>query len=122
MKGITNMANSTDMIKTAYAALEDKKAFDIKVIDISKISTLCDYIIIADGTNKKQVQALCDNVQDCMRDAGYENKSIEGYSDGGWILLDYYDIIVHIFSGETRRFYNIEKLWSDGDMVDVNKL
>ena len=57
-----------------------------------------------------------------MRDAGYENKSIEGYSDGGWILLDYYDIIVHIFSGETRRFYNIEKIWSDGDMVDVNSL
>ncbi len=122
MKGITNMANSIDMIKTAYSALEDKKAFDIKAIDISKISTLCDYIIIADGTNKKQVQALCDNVQDCMRDAGYENKSIEGYSDGGWILLDYYDIIVHIFSGETRRFYNIEKIWSDGDMVDVNSL
>lgn len=116
------MANSIDMIKTAYSALEDKKAFDIKAIDISKISTLCDYIIIADGTNKKQVQALCDNVQDCMRDAGYENKSIEGYSDGGWILLDYYDIIVHIFSEETRRFYNIEKIWSDGDMVDVNSL
>ena len=101
------MADSREMLKIACAALEDKKAFDIKIIDISRISTLCDYIVIADGTNKKQVQALSDNV---------------GYSEGGWILLDYYDIIIHIFSEESRRFYNIEKIWSDGDIISLDSI
>lgn len=114
--------NSKNMLRTACAALEEKKAFDIKIIDISKISTLCDYIVIADGTNKKQVQALCDNVEDEMRAAGYSHKGVEGYSEGGWILLDYYDIIVHIFSEESRRFYNIEKIWSDGEAVSIDSL
>ena len=114
--------DSMAMLKIAYAALEDKKAFDIKIIDISRISTLCDYIVIADGTNKKQVQALCDNVEDNMREAGYVHKGVEGYSEGGWILLDYYDIIVHIFSEESRRFYNIEKIWNDGETVSLDSL
>ena len=108
------MADSREMLKIACAALEDKKAFDIKIIDISRISTLCDYIVIADGTNKKQVQALSDNVEDNMHE--------EGYSEGGWILLDYYDIIIHIFSEESRRFYNIEKIWSDGDIVSLDSI
>ncbi len=114
--------DSMAMLKIAYAALEDKKAFDIKIIDISRISTLCDYIVIADGTNKKQVQALCDNVEDNMREAGYVHKGVEGYSEGGWILLDYYDIIVHIFSEESRRFYNIEKIWNDGKTISLDSL
>lgn len=79
------MADSREMLKIACAALEDKKAFDIKIIDISRISTLCDYIVIADGTNKKQVQALSDNVEDNMLEAGYSHKGVEGYSEGGWI-------------------------------------
>ncbi len=116
------MTNSKEMLKIACAALEEKKAFDIKIINISKISTLCDYIVIADGTNKKQVQALSDNVEDEMRAAGYSHKGVEGYSDGGWILLDYYDIIVHIFSEESRRFYNIEKIWNDGETVSIDSL
>lgn len=107
------------MIRAAYDALDEKKAFDIKVIDIRKISTLADYIVIADGTNKRQVQALANNVEDKMHEAGFPRKSIEGYSDGGWILMDYYDIIIHVFSEETRRFYNIEKIWSDGELVDM---
>ena len=111
---IDSKKDSKTMLKITCAALEDKKAFDIKIIDISKISTLCDYIVIADGTNKKQVQALCDNVEDEMR--------VEGYSEGGWILLDYYDIIIHIFSEESRRFYNIEKIWNDGETVSLDSL
>lgn len=116
------MADSREMLKIACAALEDKKAFDIKIIDISRISTLCDYIVIADGTNKKQVQALSDNVEDNMHEAGYSHKGVEGYSEGVWILLDYYDIIIHIFSEESRRFYNIEKIWSDGDIVSLDNI
>lgn len=116
------MTESFDMVKTAYAALSERKAFDIKVIDTSRISTLCDYMVIADGTNKRQVQALCDNVEDWMNRKGYRHKGIEGYSEGGWILLDYYDIIVHIFSEESRRFYDIDRIWSDGVTVPAEKL
>ena len=116
------MTDSKEALKVILNALEEKKAFDIKLINISKISTLCDYIVIADGTNKKQVQALSDNVEDAMHKAGFSHKSIEGYSEGGWILLDYYDIIVHIFSEESRRFYNIEKIWNDGDYVAIDSI
>ena len=97
------MADSREMLKIACAALEDKKAFDIKIIDISRIS-------------------LSDNVEDNMHEAGYSHKGVEGYSEGGWILLDYYDIIIHIFSEESRRFYNIEKIWSDGDIVSLDSI
>lgn len=116
------MTDSKEMLKVIRDALEEKKAFGIKIINISKITTLCDYIVIADGTNKKQVQALSDNVEDAMHKAGYAHKGIEGYSEGGWILLDYYDIIVHIFSEESRRFYNIEKIWNDGDIVATDSI
>ena len=96
-----------------------KKAFDIKILDIKKISAVADYFVIADGTNKNQVQAMCDSVEEEMHKAGYSLKSVEGYSQGGWILLDYYDIIVHIFSDEARRFYDIERIWNDA--ADVTK-
>lgn len=116
------MNRSKEMIKTAYHALDDKKAFDIKILDIRNISSIADYFIIADGTNKNQVQAMCDNVEESMTKSGFRMKSIEGYSEGGWILLDYYDIIIHIFSDEARRFYNIERIWSDGAEVSINDL
>lgn len=116
------MNKSKEMIKTAYQALDDKKAFDIKILDIRNISSIADYFIIADGTNKNQVQAMCDNVEESMTKSGFRMKSIEGYSEGGWILLDYYDIIIHIFSDEARRFYNIERIWSDGAEVSINDL
>lgn len=116
------MNQSEKMIKTAYQALNDKKAFDIKILDIHAISNVADYFIIADGTNKNQVQAMCDNVEEYMTKAGFQLKSMEGYSEGGWILLDYYDIIVHIFSDEARRFYNIERIWSDGRLVNIDNL
>ncbi|MBP3326309.1 MAG: ribosome silencing factor [Coprococcus sp.] len=116
------MSNSKEMVKTAYEALSDKKAFNIKILDIKEISTVADYFIIADGTNKNQVQAMCDNVEDFMQKAGFKPKSIEGYSEGGWILLDYYDIIVHIFSDESRHFYNIERIWSDGKTVAIDDI
>ena len=110
------------MLKTAYKALDDKKAYDIKSLDIKKISSIADYMVIADGTNKNQVQAMCDAVTEEMGKAGFLSKSIEGYSEGGWILLDYYDIIIHIFSDEARRFYDIERIWSDGKYVDISEL
>jgi ribosome-associated protein len=117
-----NMTDAINMLKTAYKALDDKKAYDIKILDIKKISSIADYMVIADGTNKNQVQAMCDAVTEEMGKAGFLSKSIEGYSEGGWILLDYYDIIIHIFSDEARRFYDIERIWSDGKYVDISEL
>lgn len=116
------MTNAINMLKTAYKALDDKKAYDIKILDIKKISSIADYMVIADGTNKNQVQAMCDAVTEEMGKAGFLSKSIEGYSEGGWILLDYYDIIIHIFSDEARRFYDLERIWSDGKYVDISEL
>ena len=116
------MTDAINMLKTAYKALDDKKAYDIKILDIKKISSIADYMVIADGTNKNQVQAMCDAVTEEMGKAGFLSNSIEGYSEGGWILLDYYDIIIHIFSDEARGFYDIERIWSDGKYVDISEL
>ena len=112
------MSKSLEMVKLAKTALEDKKAGDIKVIDISGVSVLADYFIIADGSNVNQVQAMVDNVDEVLGRAGYECKQMEGYGTGGWILMDYGDIIVHIFSREDRLFYDLERIWRDGKMLE----
>ncbi len=113
---------SKTMAKIAVAALEDKKGEDIRVIDISKVSVIADYFIIASGTNKNQVQALVDNVQDQLYKAGYSTDKIEGYNSGSWILLDYNDIVIHVFSEEDRMFYDLERMWKDGIKTDCSKL
>ena len=114
--------NSKEMVKIAVAALEDKKGEDIRVIDISDVSVIADYFVLATGTNANQVQALVDNVQESLYKAGYETSKIEGYRTGSWVLLDYNDIIIHVFSKEDRLFYNLEKIWRDGKDVDVTEL
>ena len=111
-----------DIAKLAYAALADKKGEDIRIIDISKISVLADYFIIASGSNKNQVQAMADNVQDELLKSGIEVKQIEGYQSGNWILMDYGDIIIHVFSSEDRLFYDLEHIWSDGKQIDIREL
>ena len=101
------MNESKKMALLAVEALEDKKAEDITIIDISEVSVLADYFIIADGNNKNQVQAMVDNVQEELFKAGYEMKQMEGYREGNWILLDFGDIIIHIFDKENRLFYDL---------------
>ena len=109
--------SETTLLKTVTTALEDKKAHDIRVIRISDISTMGDYLVIADGSNRNQVQAMCDNVEEFMAKAGAKLKNREGYANGGWILLDYCDIIVHIFTEEERAFYDLEHIWRDGELI-----
>lgn len=116
------MSKSFEMVKLAKTALEDKKAGDIKVIDISGVSVLADYFIIADGSNVNQVQAMVDNVAEVLGRAGYECKQMEGYGTGGWILMDYGDIIVHAFCREDRLFYDLERIWRDGKVLDESEL
>lgn len=111
-----------ELVKNAVRALEDKKAYNIKVIDISDISSVGDYFIIADAANANQVQAMCDNVEYELSKEGAELKNKEGYSNGGWILLDYYDIIIHIFREEERSFYDLEHIWRDGRCIPIGEL
>jgi ribosome-associated protein len=111
-----------EMAKCAYLALEDKKAEDITVIDISGVSVLADYFIIANGTNPNQVQALVDNVEEDLHKAGHDPKQIEGYRQGNWVLLDYGDIIVHVFDQENRLFYDLERIWRDGQEISLQDL
>ncbi len=110
---------SKEMVKIAINALEEKKAENIRVIDISKVSVLADYFIIAEGKNRNQIQALTDSVEKDLGKAGIVPKQIEGYESATWILMDYADIIVHVFDNENRLFYDLERIWRDGVCVDA---
>ena len=115
--------NSREMVKLACEAMEEKKAQDIKIIDIEKVSTLADYFIIASGSNRNQVQAMADNVNEILGRAGVEPKQVEGYQNANWILLDYRDVVIHIFDEENRLFYDLERIWRDGKtIVDLSEL
>ena len=113
--------NSKEMVKIAYEALSDKKGQDIKIIDIQSVSVLADYFIIADGSNPNQVQAMADNVEETLAKAGYEPKQIEGTRNSSWILMDYGDLIVHLFDEENRLFYDLERIWGDGKVLDTEE-
>ena len=115
------MNNSKKMTTLAIKALEDKKGNDIRVIDIQDVSIIADYFIIASGSNRNQVQTMADNVEEVLGRAGYEPRQLEGYGTATWILMDYNDIIVHIFSEEDRLFYDLERIWRDGKNVDINQ-
>ena len=112
------MNKEREMTKLAVKALDEKKEMDIKVIDIHEVSVLADYFIIASGSNQNQVQAMVDNVEEQLGKAGYEPKQIEGTKNSSWILMDYGDLIVHIFDRENRLFYDLERIWCDGRKID----
>lgn len=116
------MEQAKKMAKIAYKALDDKKGEDIKVIDIAEISVLADYFIIANGSNANQVNALVDSVEEELSKAGFAVKQREGYGLGNWVLLDFGDIIVHVFDKENRLFYDLERIWRDGKLVDADNL
>lgn len=117
-----DLTNSKAMAKMAIAALEDKKAENIRIIDISEVSVVADYFIIAGGSNRSQIQAMADNVQEMLEKAGYEMKQVEGYNTANWILMDFGDVIVHIFDKENRLFYNLERIWRDGKTIEASDL
>ena len=116
------MEQAKKMVKIAYQALDEKKGEDIKIINLEGISVLADYFIIANGTNSSQVQALVDNVEEELHKAGYSLKQREGYSNGNWVLLDFGDVIVHIFDRENRLVYDLERIWRDGKEIAFDEL
>ncbi len=116
------MEQSKIMAKLAYEALDDRKGEDITIIDISQVSVLADFFIIANGTNDNQVRAMVDAVEEELGKAGFDVKQREGYGLGSWVLMDFGNIIVHVFDKENRLFYDLERIWRDGKFVEVTEL
>lgn len=109
------------ILKEIYAAIDDRKGEDIRILDISEVSVMADYFVIASGNNKNQVQAIADNVNEAMIKNKVDLKATEGYNTAGWILMDYGDVIVHIFSKEERLFYDLERIWRDGKPIEIEE-
>ena len=112
------MNQAKEMARIAFDALEEKKGENTCIIDISEVSILADYFIISDGNSDSQLSALVDNVEEKMHKAGFVPKQSEGRNSGTWVLLDYGDIIVHVFERESREFYHLEHIWSDGKRIE----
>lgn len=109
--------DSLQTAKLAAKALDSKKGLDIKIIKIRDISSIADYFVIATGTSNTHVKALADETEYQLDNAGISVSSVEGQRNDTWILLDYIDVIVHVFSEDAREYYNLERLWEDGEEV-----
>lgn len=112
----------TNEIKVIVNAAQDKKAFDINVLNIAGLSSIADYFVVASGNNERQAVAIADEIEDKMSELGLEPLNKEGHQTGRWVLLDYGDIIVHVFHREEREFYNIEKLWVDAESIEIEDI
>lgn len=110
-----------EIISTAVKALDSKKAEDIKLIGIKDLTIIADYFIIANGTSSTQTKALADEVEFRLSEKGLKPTRTEGYQGANWIILDYSDVVIHVFYKETRSFYSLERLWSDGEQVDISE-
>ena len=113
---------SREMAKIVCKALEDKKAIDVKAIDISEVSVMADYFIVASASNINQLNAMQDEVERVLYEQGIHAKSIEGNRQSTWVLMDYEDVIVHLFDEEDRLFYDLERIWKDGVILDAADL
>ena len=108
-------------VEKIVKVLDNKKAEEIKVIKISELTVLSDYFIIANGTSNTHVRALAEEVEAELSEIGVEPRNIEGRSTG-WILLDYGDVVVHVFTPRDREYYNLERLWQDGEEIDISDI
>ncbi len=109
-------------LKIALKAADDKKAVDLLVLDISGIASFASYFLLCSGESSRQIQAIADEIEKKMKENGVRPNHIEGYRTGEWVLLDYNDLVVHIFSKKARAYYDLERLWRDGKRLDVKKL
>jgi ribosome-associated protein len=113
---------SLEILKKAAEILDSKKAEDIKAIEIRGISVISDYFLLASGTSTTQVKALADELDFKLSELGVTPLRTEGAQSASWIILDYGDVIIHIFHKETREFFNLERLWADGKTIGINEL
>ncbi|MBO8440945.1 MAG: ribosome silencing factor [Firmicutes bacterium] len=112
--------NSKEKLAIAVKAGNEKLADNIVALDVNEISYLADYFLFLNGGSKRQVQAIVENILDKEAENGVFTKQVEGRSEGTWTLLDFGDLIVHVFQEETRNYYNLEKLWSSAKSVDLS--
>ncbi len=111
--------DTKDFAKTAIEVMKDKKAEDIKVLDIHEISTMADYFVIASASNSNQIKAIADEVEQKLYDQGCKLIHSEGYQSARWILLNFGDLIIHIFHKEDREFYQLERVWADAKQIEI---
>jgi ribosome-associated protein len=111
-----------DQIDRAVRAAGDKKAVDLTVLDLRKAVGFTDYFVICSGTNPRQVRAIADAVIESLSEDGVKPAHVEGYDRSEWVLLDYFDFIVHVFAPETRMFYALERLWGSAERVEVSSI
>jgi len=116
------MASESSNLKAARVAAEAalaKKAEDVVILDVRGLTSYADYFVLATGTSDRQVMAIADSIQEEMRKAGYRKLGIEGYELGEWVLLDYGDVVAHVFDEDIRRLYDIEGLWAEAPRIPV---
>lgn len=118
-KGNAGLVESDQMACQAALSAEDKKAREVKILDIRSISTVADYFVICSGTSPTHVRAIADNVEEKLAEEGYALHHMEGYQNGRWVLLDFGDVVVHVMLEAEREFYNLERLWGDAREVAV---
>ena len=116
------MLPSRELAEIAVKALDSKKGKEIKLIRIDKITTLAEYFVICTGTSNTQINALCDAVEKELTEKGEEPLHREGYRGGTWVLMDFGCVVVHVFTAETRSFYDLERLWQDGKVVNLSSI
>ncbi|HVH29781.1 MAG TPA: ribosome silencing factor [Vicinamibacterales bacterium] len=112
-------ARLPDQVLQAVRAAEDKKAVDLTVLDLRKAAGFTDFFVIASGTNPRQIRAIADSVMAALAARDVKPAHVEGYDRSEWVLLDYFDFIVHIFAPETRLFYGLERLWGNAERIEV---
>ncbi len=112
---------SKTIIKIAANALNDKKARELKAVRIGDLTVIAEYFLFATATSSTHVRALADEVEEKLSEVGIEPHHIEGRTSG-WILLDYGDVVVHVFSKENREFYSLDHMWSDGEQIDLSEI
>ncbi len=111
----------TDALKIAVNAADDKKAHDLVALDISRIASFANYFLICTGDSSRQMQAIADEVEKRLKAFGIRPSHVEGYQNSEWILLDYADLVIHIFSKNARIYYDLERLWRDGKKLDTEQ-
>lgn len=116
------MRTAKEVAAIAAKALDSKKGIDLRLIEISNISTLADYFLICTASSNTHVRTLCDAVEEAMDEAGEPMVGREGHRGGTWVVLDFGCVVVHVFTEETRAFYDLERLWQDGKQVSMISL
>lgn len=116
------MMTPKEVAAVAAKALDDRKGVDVTLLEITDVTTIADYFLICTGTSSTHVKSLCDAVEEAMDKAGELALRREGHRSGTWVLLDYGCLVVHVFTEETRQFYDLERLWSDAKRVDLGEV